>query len=86
MPLVTSTTKIDWSNADRDYKRGQNLIRQGDWANGFKLHELRALPDAFWNPAAKFEMRALATATATTPVTFADFVVFQDILNHKANY
>jgi hypothetical protein len=54
MPLVTSTTKIDWSNADRDYKRGQNLIRQGDWANGFKLHELRALPDAFWNPAAKF--------------------------------
>ncbi len=27
---------------------------QGDWANGFKLHEHRALPDAFWNPAAKF--------------------------------
>ncbi len=54
MPLVTSTTKIDWSNADRDYKKGQNLIRKGDWATGFKLHELRALPDAFWNPTAKF--------------------------------
>lgn len=54
MPLVTSTTKIDWRNADKDYKKGQDLIRKGDWANGFKLHELRALPDAFWNPAAKF--------------------------------
>lgn len=54
MSLVTSTTKLDWSRADQDYKKGQNLIRQGDWANGFKLHELRALPDAFWNPAAKF--------------------------------
>lgn len=54
MPLVTSTTKLDWANADRDYKKGQNLIRQGNWAAGFKLHELRSLPDAFWNPNAKF--------------------------------
>lgn len=54
MPLATSITKIDWSNADRDYKRGQQLIKQGNWADGFKLHELRSLPDAFWNPNAKF--------------------------------
>lgn len=54
MPLVTSTTKLDWANADKDYKKGQNLIRQGDWANGFKLHELRSLPDALWNSSAKF--------------------------------
>lgn len=54
MSLVTSTTKINWADADRDYKKGQNLIRKGDWANGFKLHELRSLPDAFWNPNAKF--------------------------------
>ena len=52
--LVTSTTKLDWSQADKDYKKGQNLIREGNWAAGFKLHELRALPDAFWNPNAKF--------------------------------
>jgi hypothetical protein len=54
MPLVTSTTRLDWANADRDYKRGQNLIRKGDWANGFKMHELRSLPDALWNKSAKF--------------------------------
>ena len=54
MALVTSITKLDWANADKDYKKGQNLIRQGNWAAGFKLHELRSLPDAFWNPNAKF--------------------------------
>lgn len=54
MPLVTSITKLDWANADKDYKKGQNLIRQGNWEAGFKLHELRSLPDAFWNPNAKF--------------------------------
>ncbi len=47
---MIGTVKINWSDADRDYKKGQNLIRKGDWANGFKLHELRSLPDAFWNP------------------------------------
>jgi HK97 family phage major capsid protein len=34
---------------------------------------------------AKFEMRALATATATTPVTFADFVVEQ-LVNDNVVY
>lgn len=51
---MIGTVKINWSDADKDYKKGQNLIRKGDWANGFKLHELRSLPDAFWNPNAKF--------------------------------
>lgn len=54
MPLVTSTTRLDWKAADQDYKKGQNLIRQGNWHDGYKLHELRSLPDAYWNPAAKF--------------------------------
>jgi hypothetical protein len=51
---MTGTLKINWASADKDYKKGQNLIREGDWANGFKLHELRSLPDAFWNANAKF--------------------------------
>lgn len=51
---MASTIRLDWKRADQDYKKGQQLIKQGDWANGLKLHELRALPDAFWNPTAKF--------------------------------
>lgn len=54
---MVSTTRLNWAQADKDYKKGQNLIRKGDWAAGFKLHELRALPDAFWNAKAKFPGR-----------------------------
>lgn len=51
---MVGTVRLDWTAADRDYKKGQQLIKQGNWADGFKLHELRALPDAFWNANAKF--------------------------------
>lgn len=51
---MVSTTKINWANADAEYKRGQQLIKDGDWLEGFKLHELRALPDLFWGGSAKF--------------------------------
>jgi hypothetical protein len=52
---VTSTTKINWSKADQEYKRGQQLIKEGNWAEGFKLHELRSLPDVFWGGSARFK-------------------------------
>jgi hypothetical protein len=52
--LMTSTTKLNWGKADQEYKRGQQLIKDGNWADGFRLHELRSLPDMFWNGGFKF--------------------------------
>lgn len=63
---MVSTTKINWAAADSEYKRGQQLIKEGDWADGFKLHELRALPDLFWGGSAKFG--GVRTSFDKTPI------------------
>lgn len=63
---MVSTTKINWANADAEYKRGQQLIKEGNWLEGFKLHELRALPDLFWGGSVKFG--GVRTSFDKTPI------------------